>query len=226
MGCCSTKKFLVTLEKGSDDVLGIDMMEKDGDILIARVKQAGLFPEWNERNPEDRVCDGDLVVSVNGCVYNFWEKVTLLQGTGTMELVVKSTGGRVNLPQDRLPMALPMESARPGMADWGDYEFADHLAGATGEAREAKATVQKSFVDKLPRLLAEKCGVAECSVCLDDITYDTCIVQLPCSHGFHEDCIERWLTEKSDACPVCNASVTSVTSNIAPEAIGLLADKA
>mmetsp|Transcript_85760 Transcript_85760/g.135448 ORF Transcript_85760/g.135448 Transcript_85760/m.135448 type:complete len:223 (+) Transcript_85760:55-723(+) len=221
MGCCSSKKFKVVFEKCSDDVLGIDMMEKDGDILIARVKQAGLFPDWNERNPEARVRDGDLVVSVNGCTDNFWEKVSLLQGTGIMEVVVKSTGSRANLPQDRLPMAMPMQNATTAMADWGDYEFADHLAGVTGEER-ARCTVEKSFIDTLPRVVAGNCGVTECSICLDEMSCETCVVRLPCSHCFHEECIEKWLTEKSHACPVCNAAVDS---RVSPEAIGLLADQ-
>ena len=41
---------------------------------------------------------------------------------------------------------------------------------------------------------------AECPVCLESLD-DNALV-LPCCHGFHRPCIERWLRVKAE-CPVC-----------------------
>lgn len=39
-----------------------------------------------------------------------------------------------------------------------------------------------------------------CSICLGVL--GDCI-KLPCNHCFHKDCVGRWLTTKSDLCPLC-----------------------
>ncbi len=41
-----------------------------------------------------------------------------------------------------------------------------------------------------------------CTVCHDDYEPDTVVVELPCGHCFHEDCIMPWL-ETHNTCPVC-----------------------
>ncbi|KAF9582073.1 hypothetical protein BGW38_000682 [Lunasporangiospora selenospora] len=42
-----------------------------------------------------------------------------------------------------------------------------------------------------------------CAVCLDDFTEGEEIRTLPCSHEFHCECIDPWLTRKSSTCPLC-----------------------
>jgi len=39
-----------------------------------------------------------------------------------------------------------------------------------------------------------------CSICLET---NNDSVKLPCGHHFHEDCIGKWLLEKSVNCPMC-----------------------
>ena len=41
-----------------------------------------------------------------------------------------------------------------------------------------------------------------CTVCHDDYEEGTTVVELPCTHCFHEDCIMPWL-ETHNTCPVC-----------------------
>ncbi|KAI1906962.1 hypothetical protein LOZ61_006397 [Ophidiomyces ophidiicola] len=46
---------------------------------------------------------------------------------------------------------------------------------------------------------AEDC----CAVCLDAIKKEKNLRKLACSHIFHADCIDPWLTERFARCPVC-----------------------
>lgn len=41
-----------------------------------------------------------------------------------------------------------------------------------------------------------------CTVCHDDYEEGATVVELPCTHCFHEDCIMPWL-ETHNTCPVC-----------------------
>jgi E3 ubiquitin-protein ligase RNF115/126 len=41
-----------------------------------------------------------------------------------------------------------------------------------------------------------------CPVCKDEFVIDDIIMDLPCEHYFHKDCIMPWLNEH-DSCPVC-----------------------
>ncbi|CAN6325776.1 unnamed protein product [Urochloa humidicola] len=46
------------------------------------------------------------------------------------------------------------------------------------------------------------CDQKECGVCLDDFADGDRLRAMPCSHGFHESCIVRWLGI-SRLCPLC-----------------------
>jgi len=41
----------------------------------------------------------------------------------------------------------------------------------------------------------------QCSICLNPLN-DSDILHLPCSHMFHRNCVEQWITE-NHSCPVC-----------------------
>jgi len=49
----------------------------------------------------------------------------------------------------------------------------------------------------------EEMGGEACSICLDDLNCGEEVRQLPCKHVFHEDCVGKWLTERSSTCPLC-----------------------
>jgi hypothetical protein len=42
-----------------------------------------------------------------------------------------------------------------------------------------------------------------CSICLDEFISRDSVRQLPCKHIFHEDCVGKWLVERSSTCPLC-----------------------
>lgn len=70
-----------------------------------------------------------------------------------------------------------------------------------------KSTVPESIVSKLPSVLARDCGATQCSICLGELQPRECVVQLPCSHSFHPECVATWLTKCRDSCPLCSAPV-------------------
>mmetsp|Transcript_22682 Transcript_22682/g.36138 ORF Transcript_22682/g.36138 Transcript_22682/m.36138 type:complete len:303 (+) Transcript_22682:1402-2310(+) len=45
-----------------------------------------------------------------------------------------------------------------------------------------------------------------CCICIDDVEKGQQTVLLPCSHGYHQRCIEKWLTSNS-TCPLCKSNV-------------------
>mmetsp|Transcript_2735 Transcript_2735/g.6114 ORF Transcript_2735/g.6114 Transcript_2735/m.6114 type:complete len:550 (-) Transcript_2735:110-1759(-) len=47
----------------------------------------------------------------------------------------------------------------------------------------------------------------QCSICLDDFCRGDERTTLPCLHGFHSACVNRWLSSNG-ACPVCKTSVS------------------
>lgn len=49
----------------------------------------------------------------------------------------------------------------------------------------------------------------ECSICLCEITYDTCY-QLTCNHQFHDTCLKSWISnENHRSCPLCRKDIDS-----------------
>ncbi|CEG75907.1 Putative Ring finger domain protein [Rhizopus microsporus] len=42
-----------------------------------------------------------------------------------------------------------------------------------------------------------------CVICLDEFSTGEQVRKLPCSHEFHTECIDPWLTIKSASCPLC-----------------------
>ncbi|KAF8948238.1 E3 ubiquitin-protein ligase rnf13 [Haplosporangium gracile] len=49
------------------------------------------------------------------------------------------------------------------------------------------------------------CEIPEdlCSICLDEYIPDDRLRVLPCSHEYHAECIDVWLTLKATHCPLC-----------------------
>jgi hypothetical protein len=50
-------------------------------------------------------------------------------------------------------------------------------------------------------------------VCLAEYARGEEVRVLPaCRHGFHRECVDRWLLTRAPTCPVCRAAVTAAGS--------------
>lgn len=66
-------------------------------------------------------------------------------------------------------------------------------------------------------LSPDKDGNKDCLVCQDDFALDENILELPCHHLFHTDCLVPWL-KNSGTCPTCRfALVPQPVNGVAPE---------
>lgn len=76
---------------------------------------------------------------------------------------------------------------------------------APGPATEAaiNALPRKKVTDDM---LDETTKQAECSICMDNVTVGEEVLELPCSHWFHGECVRAWLTEH-DTCPICRTGI-------------------
>jgi E3 ubiquitin-protein ligase RNF115/126 len=68
---------------------------------------------------------------------------------------------------------------------------------------DAIAALAKLKLDE--KLLGPE-GKGECTVCMDDVSMGDEVVQLPCSHWFHEPCAAAWLSEHN-TCPICRKGI-------------------
>lgn len=48
-----------------------------------------------------------------------------------------------------------------------------------------------------------------CCICIEDFETNESTKVLPCGHGYHPPCIDEWLTDHSDLCPMCKRSIFS-----------------
>ena len=99
------------------------------------------------------------------------------------------------------------------------YEELLALGDAAGHVSRG---VSASVVARLPtRTFAEPAGAAApamCLICRQDYVAGDCVMDLPCAHNFHSDCITPWLTTVNKACPCCKREVT-------PRKVERMADK-
>ena len=72
----------------------------------------------------------------------------------------------------------------------------------------AIATLPKKAMDQT---MTGDDGLAECSICMDNVEMGTLVTVLPCSHWFHEQCITAWLTQHG-TCPHCRHEITTPMS--------------
>jgi hypothetical protein len=51
-----------------------------------------------------------------------------------------------------------------------------------------------------------------CAICLDEFEEGEPLRVLPCRHGFHRACIDPWLDNRSDLCPICKSSILAAVA--------------
>ncbi|KAG2224793.1 hypothetical protein INT45_005317 [Circinella minor] len=55
-------------------------------------------------------------------------------------------------------------------------------------------------------------GSEQCHVCLEKFELLENVRVLPCQHGFHQECIDKWLMEAQNRCPLCRNAVVPLSS--------------
>ncbi|KAG6525379.1 hypothetical protein ZIOFF_015335 [Zingiber officinale] len=82
----------------------------------------------------------------------------------------------------------------------GDHIDVEPVRGLTPLAPAA-------LVEGLQEKIVEEPGV--CSICLDEFQVTTRVLEMPCHHTFHNECLREWLT-RSNTCPLCRFALPDV----------------
>lgn len=86
----------------------------------------------------------------------------------------------------------------------------DIIALAMRESAGGIGPASRSSIEDLPmefissrRTLSE---FSSCTICFEEFAVGMMLIRLPCSHGFHGSCIERWQSE-TNSCLLCRAPI-------------------
>lgn len=72
-----------------------------------------------------------------------------------------------------------------------------------GATTETISSLPTSTVNDPGQLPEDK---RQCCICLEDFSKGDGRTSLPCLHGFHTDCVNKWL-KSNGSCPICKSSV-------------------
>ena len=61
-----------------------------------------------------------------------------------------------------------------------------------------RVNVNEEYLNKINQFGHEH----NCSVCKDEFEINQNLINLPCKHTFHDECIKPWLKERN-SCPTC-----------------------
>lgn len=75
----------------------------------------------------------------------------------------------------------------------------------------APKTVSSSVLEKIPSLTIEKLGLSlseVCSICMEQYESNVLVKKLACEHVFHSSCIDHWLLNSSQNCPLDGLAIS------------------
>lgn len=88
-------------------------------------------------------------------------------------------------------------------------EMIDHNGQGTAPPPAPEDAIRSLPTQKITKQMMGSDGQAECSICMDAVELDTEVTVLPCTHWFHYNCIEAWLSQHN-TCPHCRRSIDAV----------------
>jgi len=98
-----------------------------------------------------------------------------------------------------------LRSINPGDYAWG-RNFEDVLNQLFHNGgRPGNPPASQSALDQLPKFSIQQQHLDECldcTICKDDFKLNDVVIQLPCKHYFHPECVTTWL-KLHNQCPVC-----------------------
>jgi Ring finger domain len=139
-------------------------------------------------------------------------------GGGTVTTVIRRSNGqttRMVRPGDEAPfmallMANMMNEGRPAGQNIDNMSYEQLLSafGDGSENRGAGEDVISSLPSKTIASVEKELppDFRECSICLDAFEVGCSRKTLPCLHGFHEECVDKWLRTNA-SCPICKHHV-------------------
>ncbi|EAZ43144.1 hypothetical protein OsJ_27734 [Oryza sativa Japonica Group] len=125
------------------------------------------------------------------------------------EVASPSGGAGMDQPEPELEVLADVPPPPPPPADEGfvytsDRDVYEVLVGE-GLFLKSKPPAARSAVEALPSAVVaagEDGEWEECAVCRDGVAAGERVKRLPCSHGYHEECIMPWLDVRN-SCPLC-----------------------
>ncbi|KAJ5168486.1 uncharacterized protein N7482_004080 [Penicillium canariense] len=87
-------------------------------------------------------------------------------------------------------------------------QLIDHNQQGTAAPPASDNAIRSLPRKKVTQQMIGSDGKAECSICMDAVELDTEVTVLPCTHWFHYNCIEAWLSQHN-TCPHCRRSIDS-----------------
>uniref|UniRef100_A0A0E0EUA0 RING-type E3 ubiquitin transferase n=1 Tax=Oryza meridionalis TaxID=40149 RepID=A0A0E0EUA0_9ORYZ len=91
----------------------------------------------------------------------------------------------------------------------------DGAAGSSSSVRPEPSEETKRALEGIPVHVVQMPprdggGGGDCAVCLAEYAAGDEVRVLPaCGHGFHRECVDRWLLTRASTCPVCRAPVVA-----------------
>jgi len=82
----------------------------------------------------------------------------------------------------------------------------------TQDEDTAKSDLKKVKYRRKTSFHKAACGNETCTICLEEFEPSEEIKLTPCNHGYHPDCLEHWMRERSN-CPMCQAPLKKDTSD-------------
>ncbi|KAL5481709.1 hypothetical protein EMCRGX_G021937 [Ephydatia muelleri] len=112
----------------------------------------------------------------------------------------------------QFPFAPAPIHGNPGDYAWGPTGLDNIITRLLNQLDDrGSPPAKKELVEALPVVKFSGDNIStspDCSVCKDSFNLDEELLQLPCKHVFHRDCIMPWL-QMRDTCPTCRFSINS-----------------
>jgi len=210
----SPRTFCVTLQGGPGSLLGATLADWTGEVdgaVVAQVSQGGLLHEWNRRSPDNAVEKGDVIVQVNGAT-GYWNIISQIKTMGSLEIAVQKAALEEGSPGKASRLNQDLVAAR-GSDGSGSLliRVPRHSAGEVGDS-EPEIDVVALPITRTPSTRTPSgrpCDFEQeqCCICLQAFESEENLVQMPCTHDFHAECMYKWLQHSSHGrCPRCSRS--------------------
>jgi hypothetical protein len=73
---------------------------------------------------------------------------------------------------------------------------------------DVKVVMNEEDFEKMPcKIIQTKDDKKECNICIEVYKNGDKVIELPCNHLFHKECIKQWLCKEKINCPVCRYDI-------------------